>query len=240
MVWIRSVIFLLFMLLITPVLALIFSPALLMGERAAYFIIRSWANFMLSVLRILCGVRHEIIGRENIPSGASIVASNHHSMWETIALMAFLPRPVMAFKREFRMNPVYRFWGYVAGIPVDRKATVSAIKSLVGEAKRFLALGRQIILFPEGTRVPLGETRPLQPGIAAVYQACKTSVVPVVHNSSMHWRHPGPMKLPGTIRIEFLPPIEPGMDRRAFLRSLEERFLSARTDLPNPETKTAA
>ncbi|MEO0878748.1 MAG: lysophospholipid acyltransferase family protein [Pseudomonadota bacterium] len=232
MAWLRSVLFWLFLFIATPLLALILSPALLLGgERTAFATARFWARLMLGALKLLCGVGYRIEGREHMPSGAAIVAANHQSMWETIVFYAILPRTVIPFKRELARNPVYGLWGRYAGIPIDREGGPRALRALTDAAQAHLDAGRQLLIFPEGTRTPVGETQSFKPGVAAIYKATNAPCVPVAHNAGMHWLHPGPLKAPGDIVVRFLEPIEPGLDRKAFLALLETRILTARPDL---------
>ncbi len=229
--WIGSFIFLVFLMVFTPAYALFASPALLLGERVAIRAVKLWAYTILGALKVLCGVSHRVEGIENIPNGPTILASNHLSMWETIAMMTFTPKPCMAFKREFQYNPVYGVWGTQVGVPVDREGGPKSLKAFVRAAQKKLEAGAQFIIFPEGTRVPLGERRKLHPGIAAVYKVSNVPCVPVVHNSAEFWRHPGPLKIPGEIVIRFLPPIAPGLHRKRFIAKLDETLATARSDL---------
>ena len=231
MTWLRSIAFFLFLFIGTPFMTVLFAPAILFGENAAVTCVRVWSKIMVGALRVLCGVRYEIEGLENIPEEGVIVASNHQSMWETVAFMSLLPKPVMVFKKELTANPVYALWGKYAGIAIDRSRGARALKDLTAAAIEKLADGRQVILFPEGTRVPLGETRPYQPGVAAVYKAANAPCVPIAHNSGAHWRHPGPLKIPGVIEVKILPAIPPGMERKKFMTLLEETINTARPDL---------
>lgn len=231
----RTALFSVFVVVATLVIALVFLPTLLIGRGAAFGAVRFWARTMLAGLRAICGIRHVVEGAENIPKGAAIVAANHQSMWETIAFFAFLPKPVFVLKKELLKIPVYGWWaGAVKFIAVDRSAGAKAIRALTREAEARLAEGAQIVLFPEGTRVPLGERRPLQPGVAAIYLAGGAPATPVVHNSGRHWRFPGglgSLKIPGVITVRFAPAIAPGLERKAFLKALEAHIVGGRDDL---------
>ena len=134
--WIGSIIFLVFLMLFTPAYALIASPIILFGQKAAVRGVKFWAHIMLGALKLFCGISYRVEGAENIPQGAAIIASNHHSMWETIAMMIFPPKPVMAFKREFQYNPVYGVWGSQVGVPVDRNGGPKALKDFVRRAQK--------------------------------------------------------------------------------------------------------
>ena len=214
---------------VTPVAA----PFVLIGgPKVALVVIRIWAAISLAALRILCGVGYRVEGLEHLPKERAIVACNHQSMWETVALFALLPQPAAVFKESLLKVPVYGWWGKVSGsIPVDREAGALTVRRLMREAKDRLDLGFQLIIFPEGTRLPPGVTAPLQPGVAAVYLAADAPTVPVVHDSGVFWRHPGFERRPGTITLRFLPAIPPGLAREEFQARLESAMTNGRRDL---------
>lgn len=227
----RSYIFLTFLFVVTLVAAFFLSPSLLISEKAARACITLWAKTILGALQLICGISYTIEGAENMIDGGAIVAANHQSMWETIALYLLLPRPVMVFKKELARNPVYRMWAKYAGIAVDRDAGVKAIQALTKAAEMHIKHGRQVILFPEGTRVTPGERQPFQPGVAAIYKKIGVRCLPIAHNSGCHWQHPGPLKVPGKITVKILPEIAPGMKRKEFTQKLENVICDARPDL---------
>ncbi|MBY0423766.1 MAG: 1-acyl-sn-glycerol-3-phosphate acyltransferase [Parvularculaceae bacterium] len=202
------------------------------GPKVALAVIRVWAGVSLVALRVLCGISYRVEGAENLPRGRAIVACNHQSMWETVALFALLPQPAAVFKESLLKVPVYGWWGKVSGsIPVDREAGALTVRRLMREAKDRLDQGFQLIIFPEGTRVPPGATAPLQPGVAAVYLSSHAPTVPVVHDSGVFWRHPGLERRPGVITMRFLPAIPPGLAREAFHARLEDAMTAGRRDL---------
>ena len=211
-------------------------PYALSSAENALRVIRVWARFSLTTLRIVCGVTYRVEGAENIPAGPAVVAANHQSMWETVALFALLPRPSVVFKRDLLKVPFYGWWGIWSGsIPVDRAAGPQSIRLLIRETRDRISRDFQLVIFPEGTRVAPGVRAPLQPGVAAIYAAANVPVVPAVHDSGLYWRHPGFNRRPGAITLRFLPPIAPGLDRKAFESRLETAMLSARRDLaPEP------
>src|SRR3990167_3726477 len=216
----RSFLFDLYLALVTAVMGLACLPALA-DRRAARAVTRLWAQTVLGGLALICGIRHRIEGEENIPNEPMIVAANHQSMWETIALLAVLPRPAVVFKKELLRVPVYGWWAHRTGVPVDRNAGAKALRMLRRETDRHIARGDQIIVFPEGTRGGPGGLWPLQPGIAGMYLIADKPVVPVVHNSGEFWRYPSGMKTPGVITMRFLPPIPSKLTRRAFMPALD-------------------
>lgn len=172
--------------------------------------------------RSILGLRYEMIGQENLPKdGCFIFASNHQSIWETYMLHNWLNDPAIIMKKELLDIPL---WGWSARknkvIAVDRGGRVAAMKSLVNgglEAKR---LGRPITIFPEGTRTPPGTTRPYKYGVAALYEALQVPVVPVAHNAGIFWPKAPFKQRPGTITVEIMKPIMPGLTPAALLEEL--------------------
>ncbi|MEL6359937.1 MAG: lysophospholipid acyltransferase family protein [Pseudomonadota bacterium] len=222
MAWFRGAFFVAYMAIITVVMGAICLPALAFGYQAASACIRAWSRLMLGSLRVICGVRLNLQGQGHIPQGAAIVAANHHSMWETIALYALLPKATLVFKEELLRIPVYGWWGIKAGnIVIDRNAGAKSYRKMSREVKSRLDDGRQVVIFPEGTRAPADQVLPFQPGIAGLYGQANVYCTPTVHNSGDHWLHPGPAKTPGTITLRFLPALEPGLQKRVFLERLE-------------------
>lgn len=194
----------------------------------------------LGALKIICGVSHRIEGRENLPQGAAIVAANHQSMWETIALYAILKRPTMVFKRELLSVPVYGWWARASGVMLDREAGPKAIRALRKATAERLSRGDQIVIFPEGTRGPPGGLLPLLPGVAGIYLVANATVTPAIHNSGSFWRYPEMTKTPGTITLRILPAIPPGLPRREFMAKLEAALSGAQTADPCHALKPVA
>lgn len=197
---------------------------LLLGPRAGiYHLGRLWVRPILAALALLCGLRHEVRGRENLPEGAVLIAANHQSAWDTIIFSVELWDHVFVLKQELMRIPLFGLFLARAGlIPVDRQGGAKALKKMLAAAREAAALGRPIVIFPEGTRVAPGDHRPYQPGVAALYGQLDLPVVPVALNSGLYWRRRGFLKRPGTIVLEYLPPIPPGLPRREFIARLEE------------------
>lgn len=216
----RSLLFDVYLALVTAVMGILFLPALA-DRRAARVVTRLWARSALAGLKAICGLSHRIEGAELIPEGPAIVAANHQSMWETIALLALLPRPAVIFKKELLRVPVYGWWATRTGVPVDRSAGAKALRMLRRETERHIRRGDQIVVFPEGTRGLPGALGPLQPGVAGMYLVAEAPVTPAIHNSGEFWRHPGGAKRPGVITIRFLPAIAPLKPRREFMTELD-------------------
>ncbi len=177
------------------------------------------------VLKLLCGINYRVVGLENIPKEPCIIACQHQSMWETIVMHLIVNRPVYVYKKELEKIPFYGwFLKVMSGIAIDRRGGASALKDLIKQTKKYLAVGQSVIIFPQGTRVPVGAsvtTYPYQPGIAAMYSSCKVKVVPAALNSGKFWQKNKILKKSGTIILEFLPPINPGLSKGEFMVELE-------------------
>jgi len=187
-----------------------------------------WARVSLAMLRTICGLHHEIRGLENLPAGPCMIAATHQSAWDTLIFPLLVNGPGYIYKRELRRIPLFGWYLSRAGcIPIDRAGGPKALRRMIEHARRSLAQGRTIIIFPEGTRVPPGARRPYHPGVAALYGQLGVPVVPVAVNSGLYWGRRAFAKRPGRIVLEFLPPIAPGMDRRKFTAELQRRMEEA-------------
>lgn len=185
-------------------------------------IARIWSGVVFAFLRGLCGVEYRIRGLENLPEGPCILASKHQSAWDTMIFAHLVENPCFVLKRELLRVPLFGWALRQAGmVAVDRAGGASALKRMVADARHRLAEGRPIVIFPEGTRVAPGASRPYLPGVAALYTSLGVPVVPVGLNSGLFWSRRSFLKTPGCILLELLPPIEPGLRRREFMKRLE-------------------
>jgi 1-acyl-sn-glycerol-3-phosphate acyltransferase len=183
-----------------------------------------WAALMIAGARIICGIRVEITGAEHLPAaGPALLASQHQSAFDTLIWMTRLPTPSYVVKRELTRIPLFGPLLTPAGmIPVDRAARATALRSLLRATRRARDAGRQIIIFPEGTRVAPGEQVPLQPGIAAIATHLELPVIPIATDSGTRWGRRAFMKYPGTIHIAIGKPIPAGTPRMALLHAIEQ------------------
>ena len=182
----------------------------------------AWSAGNGVLLRLIAGVHVEIRNREHRPAGAAIIASKHQSEWEAHVFLHELDDPAYVIKKELSFVPGYGwFSAKVNMIFVDRRGGAKSLRALIRGAQKAVARGRPVVIFPEGTRVGPGEKLPYRPGVAALYGALGVPVIPVVLNSGMHWPKGSFRRYPGTIVMEYLPPIPAGLSRRAFMERLE-------------------
>ena len=222
---IGSWLFNIWLILWTAGMGLLFAPWALVALRGAKVCGRLWARGVLFMLHLLCGITWEVRGREHIVDGPAIYASRHQSAWDTVALLYLLDCPAFVLKRELLWLPIYGWHlKQLQMIAINRSKGASAIKHILQQVKDRLAAGRNVVIFPEGTRRPPEEPGDYQPGIAAMYRTADAPVVPVALNSGHCWGRNALVKTPGHIVIEFLPPMERGLDKQAFLQQLKTRI----------------
>lgn len=209
----------------TALFLLVSAPTLLTTTNLALAWVGWWARAQARLLKIVVGLDHEVRGAENVCDEPVIYACKHQSAWDTFFFFLLFDRPAYVLKKELLKIPI---WGQYArkcrAIAVDRDGGASALKSLVKDTKDRLAAGRPVIIFPEGTRTAPGHRLPYNPGIAALYAQCGVPVVPVALNSGLFWGRRSYRKYPGTITVDILPAIAPGMKRRDFMALLESRI----------------
>ena len=212
---------LLFMLVLLPVL-----PVL--PRRWLWFlVIQIWVRAVMVLLRVVAGVRMEVTGREHIPEGPLLIASKHQSAWETIALLPLFRDPAFILKQELMWIPLFGWFAAKSRmIPIDRGARSAALRAMTERAKAEIAAGRQILIFPEGTRRPAGAPPAYKFGIAYLYASLKAPCLPIALNSGLFWPRRKPLR-PGTIRVEILPVIPPGVPRGVFMAQLEQEIETA-------------
>lgn len=190
--------------------------ALLPFERR-FALAKFWARMILGVLKWTCGLDYVVEGRENIPPGNHVALWKHSSAWETIAMTVLFPRQVWVLKRELLWIP-FVGWGIrqLHAIAIDRKSGGSAVNQVVHQGKQRLAEGDWVMIFPEGTRMPPGQTRKYGVSGALLAREAGHLVVPVAHDAGYYWPRRGLFKRSGTIHVVIGPPIDPaGTDPRA-------------------------
>ncbi len=225
-VWLRSWIYLFAFLIWTVIASTIFLP-LLLTRRTAFIAVRGWVNGIMFLARTIVGITSRVEGLENVPPGPVIIAAQHQASFETYRMFTVLDRPIFILKRELIFIPLIGWYMQRAGfINIDRSAGAGAMRKMLREAKAALESGRQVIVFPEGTRVPYGESRPYQPGIAGLYSYCKVPVIPMALNSGYFWGKTRILKIPGEIVFKFLPAVPSDLDKDKLITELQSRLES--------------
>jgi len=239
MILLRSMLFALWFYLGTFLTVFIGLPVLRLGEKRVMRYAQRWAARMLGALRRICGIRWEMTGREHLPAeGPALIASMHQSAFDTLIWIAEAPRFTYVFKRELARIPIFGQYLAASGmIPVDREAGSKAMRGLLRATDRAVAGDRQMIIFPEGTRVAPGARAPLMPGVAAMATRSGLPVIPVVTDSGLLWGRRAFRKRPGVIRIAVLPPLPAGLPRAELLERLAAIFADAPNYLEKPVDK---
>jgi len=214
---------------VTTALFLVLGSWLLFGPRSwAMEGLRLHALASCWLLEKIVGTKLEVRGAEKLPKGAYLVVSKHQSAWDTFGLVPLFRDPAIVLKDELKWIPFYGwFCVKFAHILVKRDKAASALKAMIRDARDRAAAGREIVIFPEGTRRPPGAPPDYKPGYVALYEGLKLPCVPLALNSGLYWPRRSLMRYPGTIVVEFLDPLPAGMGRKEFREQLEARLEAA-------------
>jgi 1-acyl-sn-glycerol-3-phosphate acyltransferase len=225
---IRSVLFNVLFYLNLVVLLIAALPTLVLPRAGIAWVVRLWARSNHWLLRSVCGITFELRGRERIPAGALLVASKHQSAWETFALFPLFADPAFILKRELMWVPLFGWFAKKAQmIPVDRGARSQALAAIAAQAKIELARGRQIVIFPEGTRRAPGAPPSYKFGVVHLYAESTVPCLPVALNSGLFWPRRRFVRYPGTVRVEILDPLPPHLPKREFFARLRHDIETA-------------
>ena len=222
MIAVRSVIFNVLFYATFIALMIIGLPFLLTSMRLSMVMVRVWARTSVWLLGAVCGTRVEFRNVELIPKGASILAVKHQSFLETFALILVLDDFTYVLKKELTAIPFFGWYlKATRQISIDRGKKGGAMGLLVRAVREKLAAGRQVVIFPEGTRRLVGAPPVYKPGVSILCTASEVPCTPVALNSGLFWPRHSFIRRPGTVVIEFLPPLMPGLDKRTFMRAVE-------------------
>ena len=227
-IFIRSLVFNVLFYLLLAFWFVLAIPTFVMPMSTTFWIARQWARSSEWLMRVVCNIRVEYRGLDKIPAGPLIVASKHQSMWETFALMQFFDQPLYIYKRELSRIPLFG-WYLVKTrmIGIDREAGARALITMAKRAREEVLRGRQLIIFPEGTRRPVGAAPSYKTGIAQIYTDSGAPCIPVALNSGLFWPRRTFMRYPGTLVVEFLDVLPPGLKRREFVAQISEMIETA-------------
>ena len=210
LVVVRSIFLLVLHLVITPIFAVIAFVTFGFSALVRYRVISSWSHLTIAMARIICGIRYQIKGLDNLPSKPCIVLSKHQSAWETLAFQVIFPPQVWVLKRELLRIPFFG-WGLAMlnPIAIDRGSGVGALNQILEQGKDRLGRGFWVVVFPEGTRIPPGSTGKYQIGGAWLAAGSGTPVIPVAHNAGELWPKNSFLKYPGLVTVSIGKPIDP-------------------------------
>jgi 1-acyl-sn-glycerol-3-phosphate acyltransferase len=224
----RSLVFTVFLYGSIAVTGVVCAPVLLAPTRWALACTKLWARVVCAGFSAICGVKVEVRGLEHRPTGPALVAAKHQGMFDVIAPYTFLGEPCFVMKKELMLLPVFGWFSWkMKMIPVDRQAHAKALRKLVADSRVRLAEGRQILIFPEGTRTEPGAQGDYKPGVAALYRDLGLPCHLIATNSGQCWPAHGLIRKPGKVVFEFLEPIPAGLKRGEFMAELERRIETA-------------
>lgn len=233
MIVFRSIIFNFLFYLVLLLFLLLGSPTLIMPRIYSIRALQLWGRVSIWMLRIICNIKMEVRGQENLANGPLIIAGKHQSAWETFAIPPLLNDPCMVLKRELFYVPIYG-WPYAFKfkmIGVDRAGGAKSLKDLIARGRAEIARGRQIVIMPEGTRKPVGAVPDYKPGAAALYTGLNVPCVPFGLNAGLFWPRRKFLRYPGTIVIEFGKAIPAGLPRKEFQKRLQDTVESITNQL---------
>jgi 1-acyl-sn-glycerol-3-phosphate acyltransferase len=236
MILLRSLVFVIWFYGALAWFGLAYMPAVLLGhDRYIWHAMRGWGKATIWGLRWICNVRVSFEGLEHLPpAGPALFASKHQAALDTVLPVQFIPEPVFPVKYELTRVPVFGFY-MTRMIPLKRETHAQALKSLVRAAREVIAKGRQIVIYPEGTRQELSAPPDYKPGIAAMYKDLGLPVTPIALNTGLVWGPKGIIRKPGHVTIKFLPAIPAGLSREQFMARLQEAIESeCQALLPEP------
>lgn len=242
MLFLRSLAFNVFFYVHTIVWLFVLLPTELLPRVWLIRGVQLWAKFNRLGLQAIAGVRVELRGLENRPQGGAIYASKHQSTFETVSLLDLFGDPTFVLKKELLSIPLFGWYAKKAEqIPIDRSAGRAALQSLARRAREEMARGRQLVIYPEGTRRPAGAPPSYKPGVIHLYRDLGVPMVPVALNSGLFWPRHGFLRPPGTLVVEFLPAIPPGRDpdeayeaMKTAIEEASDRLLREALSAPNP------
>lgn len=232
---IRSLLFVIWMYGWMAILGILCLPTLLMPRIVVLFCIRNYVRLMLFGLYVFCGVRVELRGKEHVTGGPQLIAGKHQAMLDVFMPFLFFRDPVLVMKRELLWYPVLGWYALKTGqLPIDRSGGAQTMRKMLEVARRVIAErgGRQLIIYPEGTRVAPGAEPDYKPaGIRAFYKSLELPIFPLATNAGLSWPARGLVRTPGTVVYELHPPIPEGLPPKEMVKRLEAELEAASTAL---------
>lgn len=237
MILLRSIIFVIWFYGTMLFWGLLYMPAVLLGhDKYIWHSMRGWGKATIWGLRWIVGAKVVFEGLENVPKGPALIASKHQATLDTVLPVLHVSEPVFVVKKELEKMPVFGFY-MKRMIPVDRDAGAKALKDMLRASRNAIAKGRQIVIYPEGTRQELDAPPDYKPGIVAMYRDLNLPVTPMALSTGLVWNPSGIIRRPGTVTIKYLPAIPPGLSREEFMRELENTIETESQALLPPDRR---
>ena len=219
--WVRSLIFVAQVYFMMLPVAIVFLPFALFNRRAAIEACRTWARYAQWSARWMAGIKTEVRGTP--PTDEVMIAAKHQSFLDIIMIFAAIPSGKFIMKKELLKAPILGQYALMIGcVPVDRGKKAQAVRKMVEDVAAGRAQAGQLIIYPQGTRIPPGIKAPYKIGTGVLYEALEQDCVPVACNVGLFWPKRGIMRRPGTAVVEFLPRIPAGKPVDAFMATLED------------------
>lgn len=218
--WLRSLVFIILMYLAMPLVGLLFFPLAIIDSKWAFFVMHLYCNWVRWSAHWIVGLKSEVRGEP--PTGEVIIASKHQSFFDILIIFGSVPRAKFIMKAQLIWAPILGQYAYRIGcVFVNRGKRGQAIKKMVADVSSGKQDPGQLVIFPQGTRVAVGDIKPYKIGIAILYKETGQTVVPAATNVGVFWKRHGIYRKPGLAVIEFLPPIKPGLSIEEFMGKLE-------------------
>ena len=225
---VRSLVFVVLFYLWAAVVLIPTLPLMLGPRRWTLGVMRFASAGAIVLLRVICGVKVELRGREHMPKGRAIVAAKHQCMFDVFAQFVFLDDVCFVMRKELMRIPIFGLYARRSGMVVlDREGGARALKDMLLQARARLKDVRPLVIFPEGHRGEPGHAGDYHPGVAGLARDLELTTHPLATNSGVHWPAHGFIRRPGTIVFEYLPPIPTGLKRAEYMRRLEAEIEAA-------------
>ena len=219
--WVMSVIYVVQNAIMMLLMGIVFLPWALVSPKGAMTACNSYATWAIWTARLLVGIRSEVRG--TVPSGAVLIPAKHQSFLDIMMIFKALPQPRFIMKYELLFTPIIGVYAWRLGcVPVRRGKRGAAIKAMLADVESGRVPPGQLAIYPQGTRVPVGEHKPYKVGPYVLYKETGQTAVPVATNCGMFWPKGTMLRTPGLAVVEFLDPIEPGLPQQDFMAKLEE------------------
>ncbi|MFM7085107.1 MAG: lysophospholipid acyltransferase family protein [Hyphomicrobium sp.] len=228
----RSLVFAGAMYFVTAFMLVSFSFLLFCPRSWAMAALKLHARISLWLLKVITQTKMEVRGLENLPKGPVLVVAKHQSAWDTFGLIPLFKDPAIILKDELKWIPFYGWFCLkFEHILVKRQKASLALKGMIKDAKKRVSQGRQILIFPEGTRRTPGAPPTYKSGYLALYEELGVPCIPLALNSGLFWPRRQIKRFPGTIIVEFLPPLPPRLPRQIVKEQIETAIENASTRL---------